>query len=246
MNRAVLLDIADGIATITLNRPDAANAIDPDLAAGFRAAVTRLSDGNLPRVIVLTAAGRIFCGGGDVRRMASATDRARYLAELAGTMHEALAALRALPVPVVASVPGTVAGAGLGLVLAADVVVAVETARFVSAYSAIGLSPDCGVTALLPATIGPRRAAELILRNRRLDAATALDWGLVSEVCAPGDLAGRTTAIATDIAALPGTAAGESARLLRQPYHSQLADEARTISRLGELPAADALIRAFS
>jgi 2-(1,2-epoxy-1,2-dihydrophenyl)acetyl-CoA isomerase len=242
----VRFDVADRVATITLDRPDAANAITPELAADFHAGVRRLSEDELPGVIVLAAEGRIFCAGGDVRGMAQALDRGRYLADLAGTMHEALIALRALPVPIVASVQGPVAGAGLGLVLAADLVIAAETARFVAAYSAIGLSPDCGVTALLPSTIGPRRAADLVVRNRKLDAATALEWGLVSEVCAPADLVERTRVIAAEIAAVPGTTAGESARLLRQPYHSQLDEEARTISRLGATPVAEALIRAFS
>lgn len=242
----VRFDVADRVATITLDRPDAANAITPELAADFRAAVHRLSEGELPGVVVLAAEGRIFCGGGDVPGMARSQDRGRYLADLAGTMHEALIALRALPVPIVASVQGPTAGAGLGLVLAADVVLAAETARFVSAYSSIGLSPDCGVTALLPAAIGSRRAADLVLRNRKLDAATALEWGLVSEVCALADLTERTREIAAELAAVPGTAAGESARLLRVPYHSRLDEEARTISRLGTTPAADALIRAFA
>jgi 2-(1,2-epoxy-1,2-dihydrophenyl)acetyl-CoA isomerase len=242
----VRFDVTDHVATITLDRPDAANAINPELAADFRAAVLRLNDGELPGVVVLAAEGRIFCGGGDVRGMAQAPDRGHYLADLAGTMHEALSALRTLPVPILASVQGPAAGAGLGLVLAADVVLAADTARFVAAYSSIGLSPDCGVTALLPATIGPRRAADLVLRNRKLDAATALEWGLVSEVCPLADLVERTREIAAELAAVPGTAAGESARLLRAPYDSRLEEEARTIARIGTTPAAHALIRAFA
>jgi 2-(1,2-epoxy-1,2-dihydrophenyl)acetyl-CoA isomerase len=240
-----------GVATVLLDRPEAGNALDLATATALRDAVHRLAAEDLG-VVVLRAAGRMFCAGGDVRAMASvpASEREPGVAELATTVHEALVGLRALPVPVVAAVQGPVAGGGLGLVLAADIVVASDRATFVAAYSAVGLSPDCGVSALLPSVVGPRRAALFTLTGVTLDAATALEWGLVSEVCAHADLDERVGEVAGAIAALPRAAARETARLLRgsgeRTYSDQLADEAATIARLSTTPDADALIRAFA
>jgi 2-(1,2-epoxy-1,2-dihydrophenyl)acetyl-CoA isomerase len=129
-------------------------------------------------------------------------------------------------------------------------VVAADNAEFVAAYGAIGLSPDCGVSALLPALVGPRRAAVLMLTNRRLTADDAFAWGLVSEICPAGDVAGRSNALAREVADRPGRAAGETARLLRaandRGYAAQLTAELATISRLSTSPAAGALIAQFA
>lgn len=245
----VRTDCRDGIGTLTIERPDAGNALDLPTVVAFRAAVTELGADDRVRVIVLASTGRLFCAGGDVRAMARSDDPEAFVAELAGTLHEGLEALRALPVPIVAAVQGPTAGAGIGLVLAADIVIAAENASFVAAYSAIGLSPDGGLTALLPSVVGTRRAALFALTNRALDAATALEWGLVSEVCAPDALDARAREVAASLAAVPGRAAGETARELRlatqRDYASQLSDEAATIARLAATPDAMTLIKAF-
>jgi 2-(1,2-epoxy-1,2-dihydrophenyl)acetyl-CoA isomerase len=245
------LSVSDGVATIRLGRPDTGNALDLPAATALRDAVTEIA--RTVRdidVVVVRAEGRLFCVGGDVRAMAAAADRPAFVAELAGVLHDALVALRALPVPVVAVVQGTTAGAGIGLLLAADVVVAAEHATFVAAYPSVGLSPDCGVSALLPAAVGARRAALFLLSGATLDAATALDWGLVTEVVDLDDLEARAGEVVAGIAALPREAVGEAARLLRlapeRPYAAQLADEAATIARLSATPDADALITAFA
>ena len=243
------VDVTAGVATIRLSRPDAGNALDLDSAVALRDAVRGLAGHDLG-VVVLRATGRMFCAGGDVRAMADAPDRETLVAELAGTIHEALVGLRALPVPVVAAVQGPAAGGGVGLVLAADVVVASDRATFLAAYSAIGLSPDCGVTALLASVVGPRRAALFTLMGARLDAATALEWGLVSELCAGDHLDDRVGEVVAAIASAPRAAVRETTRLLRRApdraYADQLADEAETIARLSVTPEADALIRAFA
>jgi 2-(1,2-epoxy-1,2-dihydrophenyl)acetyl-CoA isomerase len=236
-----LLSVSDGVATIRLGRPDAGNALDLPSAHGLRDAVAEIAGSARDvRVVVVRAEGRLFCAGGDVRAMAAAPDRAAFVAELAGVLHEALTAIRALPVPVVAVVQGTAAGAGVGLLLAADIVVAAEHATFVAAYPSVGLSPDCGVSALLPATVGARRAALFLLTGTSIDAATALDWGLVTEVCDLDDLDARAGEVVAGIAALPRGAVGEAARLLRlspeRSYAAQLADEAATIARLSTTP----------
>jgi 2-(1,2-epoxy-1,2-dihydrophenyl)acetyl-CoA isomerase len=245
------LSVSDGVATIRLGRPDTGNALDLPAATALRDAVTEIA--RTVRdidVVVVRAEGRLFCVGGDMRAMAAAPDRPAFVAELAGVLHEALTQLRALPVPVVAVVQGTAAGAGVGLLLAADIVVAAEHATFVAAYPSVGLSPDCGVSALLPAAVGARRAALFLLAGESIDAATALDWGLVTEVCDVDDLDARAGEVVAGIAALPREAVGQAARLLRlspeRTYAAQLVDEAATIARLSATPDASALITAFS
>lgn len=190
----VSLALEDGVATLTLNRPGALNAYDLALAAQLRAAVDRVAETDA-EVLVLAGQGRAFCAGGDVREMAASGDPAEYLAALTTDVHAALAALRELPVPVIARVHGAVAGGGLGLVLAADLVVASADASFTAAYGAIGLSPDCGVTALLPGAVGTGRARAFLLGGMRIDAETARAWGLVTEVVPATELDARVAAI---------------------------------------------------
>jgi 2-(1,2-epoxy-1,2-dihydrophenyl)acetyl-CoA isomerase len=229
--------IVDGVARITLDRPESGNALDLSMARAFRRAVVEAAGNEQVRVLVLAATGKLFCGGGDVGEMAASADRSGYLAELAGTMHEALEALRRMPVPVIAQVQGTAAGAGVGLVLAADIAVAADPAKFAIAYPGVGLSPDCGVSALLSRVIGPRRAAVFALTGRVLTAAEAADWGLVTEVCAAERLPGRVGELAGAVAAGPAPALGQAAILLRQgsevSYVDQLRSEAATIAELG-------------
>lgn len=246
----VEVEVVDGVATLRLDRPDAGNALNLATAHALKAAVAAIAANHEVRVVVLASGGRMFCAGGDVLEMAAAADRPAFLAELAGEIHDALIALRALPIPVVAAVHGTAAGAGIGLVLAADIAIASESAKFVAAYSNIGLSPDCGVTALLTDAVGARRAALFLLTNPTLDAAEASQWGLVTETCAPEALAARVAAVARAIAERPGTAVGEAVRLLRfaseRSYRDQLDDEAATISRLSATAAAAERIEAFA
>ncbi|GAA2494446.1 enoyl-CoA hydratase/isomerase family protein [Terrabacter carboxydivorans] len=247
----VSLSASDGVATIRLTRPDAGNALDLPGAVAFRDAVAEVASAvDRVRVVVLRSDGRLFCAGGDVRAMAAAADRPAFVAELAGVLHASLEALRALPVPVVAVVQGAAAGAGVGLVLAADVVLAADHTTFVAAYPSVGLSPDCGVSALLPAVVGARRAALFLLTGTPVDAATALDWGLVSEVCPAETLDARAGEVVAAIAALPRQAVGEAARLVRRSgersYAASLADEAATIARLAATTEAGDLLEAFA
>ncbi|WP_137810221.1 MULTISPECIES: enoyl-CoA hydratase/isomerase family protein [unclassified Gordonia (in: high G+C Gram-positive bacteria)] len=239
-----------GVATIRLNRPEAANALDMDLADGLAAAVQTIeSDGGV-RVIRLSAAGRLFSGGGDVHGMATATHRGQFLAELAGSVHRSLIALDRLPVPVVAAVQGTAAGGGLGLVLAADVVIATPKTAFVAAYSTIGLSPDCGVSVNLPRTIGLGRALRMLVRNEKIDAATALEWGLLHEIVEAGELDDATDAVVAHLLERPAAAIGHARRLARasfgRAFTDHLDDEAATIAQLGAGEEAAELLARFT
>jgi 2-(1,2-epoxy-1,2-dihydrophenyl)acetyl-CoA isomerase len=244
------LTVDRGVATIRLNRPERGNALNLSTARGLRAAVGDLSAETYLAAVVLAADGRLFCAGGDVREMAAAADRRAYLHELAGTVHEALVALRELPVPVIAAVQGTAAGAGLGLILAADIAIASDQARFVAAYGDVGLSPDCGVTALLPAAIGSRRASLFTLTDLTLDAPTAVGWGLITACCPPDDLDVEVSDVVARLTARPAAARGATALLLRHGlehgYPEQLDAEADSIAELAATPPAGALIDAFT
>jgi 2-(1,2-epoxy-1,2-dihydrophenyl)acetyl-CoA isomerase len=224
----VLLDVRDGVARLTLNRPDAANAIDLGLARALGAATSRLRTDRRVRVVLLAGAGPRFCAGGDVRGFAGVGDRlGDHLGELLGALHPAIADLAAVEVPVVAAVQGSAAGAGISLLAAADLVVAAERTRFVLAYTSLGLVPDGGSTWSLPRAVGLRRALDLALTNRSLDAAEALAWGLVSRIVPDEALADEADRLVTDLAAGPHAALVAAKGLLRRGLDSSLDEQLR-------------------
>lgn len=245
----VRLTIDAGVARISLDRPHAHNAIDLATASEFTAAVAAVAAAPSVRAVLLHGAGPAFCVGGDVKAMAAAGDREEFLRELATVFHAGLARLAESPWPVVAAVHGAVAGAGLGLVLAADVVVAERSARLTAAYSGVGLSPDSGVSYLLPRVVGPRRAFRLSLAGETLSASEAVDWGLITEVAPDGGGLVRAEALAHQLAAAPHPATSETKRLLRAAFDrdlpTHLADEAATIARTAGSADAGARIARF-
>lgn len=231
----VELDVADGVARLTMRRPDSGNAIDLELAIALREAVATLHGAEQVGAVLIHADGGSFCVGGDLRAFAGAPDRSAYIAELAGTMHEAILGLRTLRSPVLSAVQGACAGAGIGLALAADLVIAARGARFRAAYTAAGLAPDCGVSWALTRLLGAPRAADLILTNRTLDAATAHAWGLVSTVVDDQDLDGTAGELAARLAAGARPGLAEAVRLIRDapttPLARHLDAEAAAIAR---------------
>jgi 2-(1,2-epoxy-1,2-dihydrophenyl)acetyl-CoA isomerase len=245
----LLLDVEDGLARITLNRPAVYNAIDLASARAFTAALGELEQTPSVRAVLLRGSGSAFCAGGDVGAMAGAADRQEYLRELASELHEGLVRLTGLPAPVVAAVEGVAAGAGLGLVLSADLVIAGRSARLSTAYDKIGLSPDSGVSYLLPRAVGLARALRLSLTGAVLTAEEAMGWGIVSEVVPDSTVADRAQEVALRLAAGPHPAVAETKRLLRtaydRDYREQLAEEARTIARMGASDDAASLIDGF-
>lgn len=246
----VLLDITDGVARLTLNRPEASNAIDLELAQALADATSRLTAADAVRAVLLRGAGSRFCAGGDVRAFAADGDE---LGELLGRvlepLHRAVSDLSALDAPVVAAVQGSAAGAGLSLVAGADLVVAAESAQFVLAYTAVGLVPDGGGTWYLPRLVGLRRATELAVTNRVLDAREALDWGLVNWVVADDELAAESERFVTELAAGPTGAYGATKRLLRGSLQAGLAEQLRAeeaaMVRAGESADGQEGVRAF-
>ncbi|MFF2850296.1 enoyl-CoA hydratase/isomerase family protein [Streptomyces sp. NPDC058001] len=239
-----------GVARIVLARPAVANAVDLPTARALGAAVGRAAADPDARAVLVSGEGRRFCAGGDVAAMASAPDRAAYLEELATTLDGALRCLAGLDKPVVAAVQGAVAGAGIALMLSCDLVVAAASTKFLLAYASVGLTPDCGVSYLLPRAIGQQRALELALTDRRLTAGEARTWGLVTEVV-DEDLCGeRALQLGEQLAAGPAFALGQAKRLLRSSWQTSRErtgrEEAHVIARAVTEPAARAAVDRFT
>jgi len=220
--------IQDGVATLTFNRPEAMNALDAPTARAFLAACEQLRDAPSLRAVLLRGEGKAFMAGGDLRSMHD--DPAAVADDLIAPMHAGLQRLAELPVPVVAAVQGAVAGAGISVMLAADVVLAAERTRFNLAYAQVGGSGDLGVTWALPRAVGLQRALALMLLCDTVPAEEALAIGLVQRLVPAGALQQEAAALAARLAAGPTRAYGHIRRLLRQsfeqPFAAQLAAEA--------------------
>lgn len=233
----IQLEIRESVAFLSLARPDAANTMNLEFGREFLAAAFAIEAAPSVRAVVLTGRGKNFCFGGDLKGMvASGTDVRAYLSELTTNLHAGMALLARLDAPVIAAVNGTAAGAGLGLVLAADLAIAARSAKFAPAYTGVGLTPDAGCTFLLPRAVGYKRAMELLLTNRVLDAEHALDWGLVNQVVEDERLQETAAALAARLAAGPVGAFGAVKRLLAEAepgFDAQLARESRSIAARG-------------
>lgn len=246
--RGVRLEVDGRIGRIVLDRPESSNAFDLPAAEAMSQVVARLADPAV-RAITLTGHGARFCAGGDVTAFAAAADPAAYIRRLATVLEAGLRRLSELPKPVVAGVQGAVAGAGLAVILNADVVVAGRSTKFVMAYGNIGLSPDCGVSYLLPRAVGVQRALELALTGRVLAADEALVWGLVNEVVDDDAVGKRVDDLAGQIASGPAYALGRAKQLIRSSYdgsrEDSMRDEVETIARLVATAEARELIDGF-
>lgn len=246
----VLIDQADGIARLTLNRPEQGNAIDMALAEELLAAVEAASADPSVRCVVLTGAGRMFCVGGDVGAFAAAGDEAGpFLRALANKVHEVVLALAAMAKPLVVLVNGPAAGAGLSLAAAGDIVLASDAAHFTAAYTAIGLTPDGGMSWLLPRLIGMRAAQEMILTNRRLSAEEAVTLGLVTRMVAADALEAEGAAAAARLVSAPTHALGAVRWLLMEGQTHSLAVhldlESQTIASAAAGPEGKEGVSAF-
>lgn len=245
----VVLTVADGVGHVELNRPDASNTIDLPWTAAFTEVLQQVRDDDAVRVVLLTGRGRMFCAGGDLGAMDAAPDASVFLQELADALHVGVLILDGLEKPVVVGVQGAAAGAGLSLVLGADLVVAGRSASFVTAYTSVGLTPDGGQSWLLPRVVGLQRALELTLTPRRLSADEAQEWGIVGRVVEDDAVADEAHALARRLADGPAAAFGRARRLLRSSYDTSLAGrldvEARTIAAAVAEPESAALITRF-
>jgi 2-(1,2-epoxy-1,2-dihydrophenyl)acetyl-CoA isomerase len=194
------------IGTLTLDRPDAFNAMSPEMIGELTVAFAWLADRAPLRALIVTGAGKAFCAGGDVNWFQKGVetegiDLPSEVRRGAEALHQAIVDLRRIPYPVIAAVNGPAAGAGFSLALACDTRIASEAAFFACAYGRIGASPDGGMTYFLPRVVGPSRALEILLDDPNMTASDALAERLVAEVVAPDELIDRARAKAEKLAA---------------------------------------------
>jgi 2-(1,2-epoxy-1,2-dihydrophenyl)acetyl-CoA isomerase len=232
---AISLECSDGVAVLTLDRPNAANTINDVLAREFMLAAIECDDDPAIRAVVLTGAGSVFCLGGDLKSFAGAGETLKSrLKEITAYLHAGISRLTRMDAPVIAAINGTAAGAGFSLAAAADISIAADNASFVMAYTNAGLAPDGSSTYFLPRRIGDRRARELMLTNRTLSANEALDWGVVNQVVPRGELMGTALDQARRFAQGPTRAYGAVKALLNASFdnglETQMELEARAIA----------------
>lgn len=246
----ILFDVRDHVAHITLNRPEAANSLNREMASDLMHAVMRCSEDSAIRAVVITGTGPMFCSGGDLKEFAAQGEHLPYhLKEVTTYLHAAISRLTRMDPPVVAAVNGTAAGAGMSLACACDIVVAAETARFTMAYTRVGLTPDGSSTYFLPRLVGLKRALELTLTNRVLSAQEALEWGIVTRVVPDTELLAQAHALAAQLAAGPTKTLGSSKRLLHtgwtETLETQMEHESQTIADMARTADASEGITAF-
>lgn len=202
----VLLEsVQDGIATLTLNRPDRLNALNCELGTALAAALSRVAEDPNIRAVVLAGAGRAFCAGGDLREIGTGREsgNAAALEPLLRAGMRSVLMIRSMPKPVVAAVNGAAAGAGMNIALAADIRIASEDAVFGQNFAKVGLFPDFGGTYFLPQLVGPAKAAEMFYTGEMIGAAEALRLGIVNRVVAGEQLAATAAGLAKAIAQGP-------------------------------------------
>ncbi|HJV03866.1 MAG TPA: enoyl-CoA hydratase-related protein [Actinomycetota bacterium] len=229
------------VARITLNRPDKLNALTAVMSDELVDALGRVEREDGLRAVLLTGAGRGFCAGQDLTEFDEAYrkgERPDIREHLTRTYHRLIPAMTGLPKPIVCAVNGVAAGAGVSLALACDIRLAGASARFTQAFVKIGLIPDSGGTYLLPRAVGYAKALELSLTGDLLDAGTARDIGLVSQVVPDEDLTAEAGELAARLAAMPTRALGETKRLLQAslapPLEEALAREAEAQARMSQ------------
>jgi enoyl-CoA hydratase/carnithine racemase len=222
--KCLIYEVKDGVATLTLNRPERLNALGDTLRDDLHDAIVRSSVDPEVRVIVVTGAGKGFCAGGDVKAMNENREAGRerpILEKVAPSRDRTLLAMQDAPQPIIAAVNGAAAGAGMNLALACDIRIASSAARFAQAFVRRGLHPDWGGTYFLPRIVGMAKAAEMIFTGDLIDADEALRLGIVSRVVAPEELMPAVHELARKIAAGPPVAIRLARRAL---YHNAECD----------------------
>lgn len=219
--------IRDGIATLILDRPDKMNALNSRMRAEITHALTSLPEGT--RCVVLTGSGRAFCSGQDLSDANAARD---LEATLRDEYEPMLHAVRNCPVPVIAAVNGTAAGAGANLALVADVVIAAESADFIQAFTRIGLVPDAGGTWAIPRAVGAARAMGMMLFADAIPARKAADWGLIWEALPDDEFAEAVAARARHLAQGPTSAYRAIRQAVAESFDNDLEGQLKLESKL--------------
>lgn len=215
--------LANGVATITLNRPDAANALDLRMSQDLLAVASHCDGNPAVRAVIFTGKGKMFSAGGDVMSFAAAGDGVpEMMRNMTAFLHAAISRLMRMNAPLITAVNGTAAGAGLSMALMGDIILSAASSKFTMAYTKIGVSPDGSSTFTLPRLVGMARAKEMILLNPVYTAEEALAKGLVTAVVPDDQLMARALEIATQIASGPTAAYGEVKRLLADTFSNSL------------------------
>lgn len=242
-------ELSAGVATITFDRKDnPANALNTRMAEEMFDVSLRCGAVDV-RAIIITGEGRMFCGGGDLEEINAAADKPALLSRMATVLHAALSRLAHIDAPVIMAVNGTAGGGGFSVALSGDYVIASEKAKFLSAYTASGLTPDGSSTYFLAKHVGLLRAKELLLTNRVLSAPEAMDWGIVNKVVPPEALMDEARTLARQFADGPTKAFGGVKRLLDTAYtdgmETQMDRETRLIAETMRTHDGPAGIAAF-
>ena len=248
MSESILYTREGAVARLTFNRPDSLNAMGFEMGQRWRDLAHEVTEDASVAAILIDAVGPAFCAGGNVIEMGTGGATGADVTAMAGVIHDGIRTFVESDKPIVAAVQGAVAGGGLGLMLTADYVVAADRAKFVSRYANIGLTPDLGVSTLLPAAIGQTRALRMLLQDITIDAQTALEWGLIAEIADdPGARAAEVAAFWLENAT---AAFGQAARLIRagaqRRFAENLDDEARTIGVRFDTPESQHRVAAFA
>lgn len=247
---AIRYGVREGVAEVTLHRPEAANAIDATLAYELHQVALRCDADPAVRAVLITGTGRFFCAGGDLRAFAArGDDLPRFLKSVTGDLHLAISRFHRMDAPVIMAVNGPAAGAGFSLAMAGNLALCATSASFTMAYTRAGLTPDGSSTYFLPRIVGVRRATWLTLTNATLTAADALDWGIVQQVVPDADLLDTARALASQLAQGPTHAFGVATRLLDDGLNATLEtameDEAQAIAAISRTADAQEGIAAF-
>jgi 2-(1,2-epoxy-1,2-dihydrophenyl)acetyl-CoA isomerase len=249
--QSLIVERRANVATLTLNRPDAYNALDLALGRELFTASIELDEDPDVRCVVVTGSGRAFCAGGDVKAFVDNLGRiGAHIKELTTYLHGAISRFARSDKPVIMAVNGVAAGGGFSLALSGDLVIAAESAKFTMAYSRIAASPDGSSSYFLPRLVGLRRAMELYFTHRVLTAKEAVEWGMITRAVPDAELAGAVDALSRELAQGPSKAFGIAKRLLHQStwesLETQMELEAQGIAACGHTEDFRAGVTAFA
>jgi len=238
-HETLIYEVRDNVAWITLNRPEAFNAMNLQMTKDLLDVANRSGSDPAVRAAVITGAGdKAYCAGGDIAEFVDRESEIElHLKEMTTYLHMAVSRFAWMRAPLIAAVNGVAAGAGLSAAAFPDLAIAADTARFTSAYTQIGLTPDGSSSYFLTRILGTRRAAELYMTNRMLTAEEALDWGLVNRVVPAAELMDEVGKLAAQLAAGPTRAYGGVKKLIQtgpnDTLESQMERETRLIGEMG-------------
>lgn len=246
----IIFEKQGAIARLALNRPDAANGLDSLMASELKQAAQLCSGDPELKAVVLSASGRFFCAGGDIKEMMSHGDEVgAAVKSLADDLHSAISTLSRMQAALIVAVNGVAAGAGFSLALIGDIVLAAESSSFTMAYTRAGLCPDGSSSYFLPRLVGLRKAQELMLTNRTLGAQEACELGVVTRVVADDDLAAQAEQVASDLANSARLSTAYVKKLLLaspgNDLEAQMELEGQLVSRCAASPDGREGIRAF-